>query len=57
MKEDTIFIIFLVGTFGVVFGSIIMAVKGVDGWGWFLFVAVLLFASIKYKNTDNKKIK
>ena len=38
------FMLLIVNVPSLVFGSIAayMALKGVDGWGWFLFVAILI---------------
>jgi hypothetical protein len=35
---------------GCIVAAGMLAVKGLDGWGWFLFVAVLLAPSLRLKS-------
>jgi hypothetical protein len=32
-----------------------MAIKGIDGWGWFLVVGVLLAAGLSYSDNDKEE--
>jgi hypothetical protein len=35
-------------------GAIVMAVRGVDGWGWMIVGSLLTTASIKWSNEDKE---
>jgi len=48
MKDIIIYSIWLLGAFGLVILAAIMAFKGIDGWGWFLFVGVLCLWGFSY---------
>jgi hypothetical protein len=32
----------------------IMAIKGIDGWGWFIFASVVTARGFSYKHEDKK---
>lgn len=55
MKDTIVYAIWLIGSFGLIITSAAMAVKGVQGWGWFLFVGVLLAGSFSYSGNDKNK--
>lgn len=38
-------LIFMIPCTTAIIGGVYMATNGIDGWGWLLFVAVLLFPS------------
>ena len=54
MKDIALVILFLLPCCLCVLGAVYIAVTGSDGWGWFLFVAVLL-GSVKYNSTGASK--
>jgi hypothetical protein len=33
-------------------GAVYMAVNGISGWGWFLFVGVLVLGVLEYRYTE-----
>jgi hypothetical protein len=47
---------FIVVSVLLILASIYMAIKGVDGWGWFLFAGVVVLGGITY-NEGNKEEK
>jgi len=53
MKSETIFIIWILGTLGVISLASYMAINHIDGWGWFLFVGALMLIGISYKSSDS----
>lgn len=55
MRGTIIFALWLIGVFGPIITSAVMAIKGVEGWGWFLFVGVLLASGFSYNENDKNK--
>lgn len=37
------------------FAGAYMCIKGIEGWGWFLFSGVIVFASLSYSSNDKKE--
>jgi hypothetical protein len=57
MKDIIIYSIWLIGSFGLIITAAVMAIKGVYGWGWFLFAGILLATSFSYGENDNQNKK
>lgn len=50
MKDFFIVLVIFTSSIACVIGAILLALNGISGWGWFLFVAVLTgMVSIKTK--------
>lgn len=37
------------------FAGVYMCIKDIEGWGWFLFSGVIVFASLSYSSDDKKE--
>lgn len=55
MKDFIIYFVWLIGSFGLIITSAVMAFKGVDGWGWFLVAGFLLAVSFSYEGHDKEQ--
>jgi hypothetical protein len=55
MKDIIIYSLWLIGSFGLIITSALMAFKGVAGWGWFLFVGIILVSAFSYEGNDKIK--
>lgn len=56
MKEGTIVLIAcsIIGI-GLIASSVVLAIKGADGWGWFLFAAPLVLGGLSHSDKKKKK--
>jgi hypothetical protein len=55
MKVIIVYAMWLTGSFGTIIASAYMAIKGIHGWGWFLFVGALFAGTFSYIVSDKKK--
>jgi hypothetical protein len=58
MKDIVIYTIWLLCSFSLIAVSAAMAIKGVSGWGWFLFAGIMFLMRFSYgdkKNTEDKQ--
>lgn len=51
MKETIMTLIFFMPHIILASGTVVMGIRGIEGWGWFLFVLVLLLGSTRMSTT------
>lgn len=55
MREFFIALVVFSSSIACVIGAILLALNGIAGWGWFLFVAVLTgLRNVKYDDKEDK---
>lgn len=55
MREFFIALVVFSPSIACVIGAILLALNGIAGWGWFLFVAVLTgLRNVKYDDKEDK---
>ena len=50
----TVFVIWIIAAVAIIFFAGLMAYDNKEGWGWFLFVGVVMLAGFSYKEKDGK---